>query len=79
MPETDQDGAVTLAERLRHHVAGQWVPQDGEAIRYTVSVGVAVLGPDEASVDVVLKRADDALYAAKDAGRDRVRIAESLE
>lgn len=45
VPETGQDGAATLAERLREHMAAQEVPQDGQAIRYTVSVGVAVLGP----------------------------------
>jgi diguanylate cyclase (GGDEF)-like protein len=75
VPETGQEGAVALAERLRESVAGQEVVQDGQVVRYTVSIGVAVLGPGDDAVDGVLQRADVALYAAKDGGRDRVRLA----
>lgn len=69
MPQTDMEGAMTQAERLRETVAN--LPFDG--IQVTVSVGVAVynrrtmLRPDD-----LLKAADEALYKAKANGRNQV-------
>jgi diguanylate cyclase (GGDEF)-like protein len=73
VPETGLDGAAALAERLRAHVAERKVPAERKAIRYTVSIGVAELAPGEGALEAALERADAALYAAKRAGRDRVR------
>jgi diguanylate cyclase (GGDEF)-like protein/PAS domain S-box-containing protein len=76
LPNTDQAGALVLAERVRAAVE-RAVVQSGEpaeerdAIRVTVSLGVAELRADE-SMESLLKRADRALYAAKDHGRNRV-------
>jgi diguanylate cyclase (GGDEF)-like protein len=61
-----------VAERLRAAVASQIVHFDGQRIRYTVSAGVASLDDGEGGIDLLLKRADQALYAAKRAGRNRV-------
>lgn len=72
LPDTTLAGATVLAERLRARVAAQVTTWEGEAIRYTLSAGVATLGSHDASVETLLRRADDALYAAKRAGRDRV-------
>ncbi|MBM2614803.1 diguanylate cyclase [Actinoplanes sp. LDG1-06] len=73
----DADPAVagTLAERVRAGIRGLRIPHpDGPGGYVTVSVGVAVAtGADD---DDVLGRADAALYAAKAAGRDIVRMAE---
>lgn len=44
---------------------------DGATLQFTVSIGVAVLGQDDADVDALLRHADDALYQAKRDGRDR--------
>jgi len=79
LPDTDLAGALVVAERVRVAVAASEV-QGGEvrsagtsgAIRVTISIGVAERGPGE-SLEALLKRADRSLYAAKDAGRNRVQ------
>lgn len=63
-----------LAARLRERIRSQEIRWHDESISVTVSIGVAPVGPADAGVDTVLKRADGALYAAKAAGRDRVVI-----
>jgi diguanylate cyclase (GGDEF)-like protein/PAS domain S-box-containing protein len=72
LPSTDLPRAAVVAERLRSSVASQVVHFDGERIRYTVSAGVASLDDGMGGIDLLLKRADQALYAAKRAGRNRV-------
>jgi two-component system cell cycle response regulator len=74
MPETSLAGAVVVAERFRAAVADQpFVPRGlSEKVPVTVSVGIAVTGEGSDTIDTLLKRADDALYAAKHAGRNRV-------
>jgi diguanylate cyclase (GGDEF)-like protein len=62
---------MALGERLRAAVEAIAVPAPGEPIRVTVSVGVAELKPDD-DLDSLLGRADEALYRAKRAGRNRV-------
>ncbi|WP_185827567.1 sensor domain-containing diguanylate cyclase [Halomonas nitroreducens] len=70
LPDTDREGAARVAERLRRRVEQHPVPQDSQVIPYTVSCGVATLRPDDDSAEAVLRRADDALYRAKAAGRN---------
>lgn len=74
LPDTELAGARAVAERVRRAVANSAVPNGGssEAIRVTISIGVAQLQPDE-PFEGLLKRADRALYAAKDLGRDRIQ------
>ncbi len=80
LPETDARGATIVAERLGAAIRDTPVPVDapgGAAIRMTVSVGIAVY-PDHATTGrQVLDAADDALYAAKRAGRDTWQLAEA--
>lgn len=70
--DTDLDGAFALAERVRRGVRTQELMEGSDVIRYTVSAGVATVGPLDESAEDSLKRADHALYEAKRAGRDRV-------
>jgi two-component system, cell cycle response regulator len=73
MPETELAAAAAIAERLRAAIEERRfiVRATATALRITVSIGVTVIaGGDER--DRALKRADDALYAAKAAGRNRV-------
>ncbi len=71
LPETSQDEAIRVAERILAHVAQ---PQEGLP-PITVSIGVATNRPDEAEIDTLLARADKALYHAKSEGRNRVEVA----
>lgn len=70
--ETDARGALEVAERMRAAVAGIAVPVVGGPARVTISVGVATLRPDVTELELLVRRADQAMYLAKQAGRDRV-------
>ncbi len=79
LPETDARGAAIVAERLGAVVRDQPVPVNGHSgpvrVPVTVSIGVAVYPDHAATGQQVLDAADDALYAAKSAGRDGYRLA----
>ncbi len=65
--------STVAAERLRQAVAAEAVQVEaGVSIAVTASVGVATVGPGDANVGEILKRADAALYRAKREGRNRV-------
>ena len=72
----DHQEALTVAERLRQAVEARRVSVEGQAepLQVTISIGAARHSPGEAS-DATLKRADQALYRAKEAGRNRVELA----
>lgn len=73
-PETDLTGARELAERLLEKVRSEEVAYDGGTLRFTVSIGVALLA-GQTTVAELLREADNALYEAKAGGRDRAVIA----
>ena len=75
LPEAGVDDALALAERLRAGMHAQPMLHRGLALTVTLSVGVSTILPEDPNFDAVLARADGALYAAKDAGRDRVCLA----
>ncbi len=73
LPETDSRGALFFAERLRSQIAAAAMPAGGDAVNWTVSIGITSLsGADTTNLDGVLRVADEALYAAKNGGRDRI-------
>ncbi len=74
MPDTDQELAFVVADRMRREVAAHpfVVAGGGVQISVTVSAGVSSISGAEDSVESMLKRADDALYAAKRNGRNQV-------
>jgi diguanylate cyclase (GGDEF)-like protein len=67
--------AAVAAERLRAAVAGNPLALARDALPLTISIGVAVLEPQDREFDDLLRRADGALYAAKAGGRNRVEFA----
>jgi two-component system cell cycle response regulator len=74
LPGCETSGALARAERLRRAVAGSPVDLGGRRHGVTASLGCAILGPGE-TPEALVARADQALYAAKAAGRDRVAAA----
>ena len=72
LPSTDLHGARAVADRLRQSVEAHCVDFDGRPIGCTVSAGVAAMDDGVADLAALMKRADQALYAAKAAGRNRV-------
>lgn len=72
LPDTSQDDALRVAERLHTALSRTPISGDGESFHLSVSLGVVSVGGSR-SLDAVLRAADEALYAAKKAGRGRSR------
>ncbi|USX29425.1 sensor domain-containing diguanylate cyclase [Oxalobacteraceae bacterium OTU3CINTB1] len=72
LPSVALDDALAIAERLRAEVASAPVTYAQQPIAYSISLGVAVMDDTLAGFDDLMKRADEALYAAKRGGRNRV-------
>lgn len=74
LPDTDLQAASALADRLRKRVARIPVRTDELEIPITVSIGITSLSGRDILPDHALQRADEALYRAKNAGRNRVEV-----
>lgn len=74
MPNTDAQSAIAAGERIRTAFSGRAMAIHGQAIPVTVSVGIAVMQPEDQQFSQLLRRADHAMYAAKAAGRNRVML-----
>ncbi len=71
--ETSKASAHEVAERLRQAIAAAEVPlEDGSCVHFTTSIGVATAEPEDSNIEALIKRADQALYQAKNTGRNRV-------
>lgn len=75
LPETTEKEALACAERLRECTAAISVDTPKGIVRFTVSIGVAVLQQEHETWECVLRDADGALYQAKCEGRNRVVLA----
>lgn len=76
MPETSPDSALGAANRMRELVETTpfIIDQDGKTINLTVSIGITNLLEEGDSAEGLLKRADEALYLAKNDGRNNVKV-----
>ena len=72
LPETALPGAGLLGNRLRQGMANTPIATIGGPLSITISLGVATTSPDLPDVGSLVANADSALYAAKQAGRNRV-------
>lgn len=79
LPETGQQGALQLAQRLRLEIeSSETRASNSEPLRVTASIGVATVSRDSHQAEALLKLADEALYDAKGAGRNRICVAEKV-
>jgi diguanylate cyclase (GGDEF)-like protein len=74
LPDTDEEGAIIIAERIRQEVEEELFPgHDGQFdVKLTLSVGVASHPHDGGDIDSLIEMADHGLYAAKESGRNKV-------
>jgi diguanylate cyclase (GGDEF)-like protein len=70
--DVDKKQAIGFFAKLRKNVADHVVRANGKEIRYSISIGVSF--SDGSDIETLLNRADDALYRAKSAGKNRVEI-----
>ncbi len=72
LPETNLEGAISLAETLRHRVMEYTFVFQSESIRVTISIGVASVNSADRTSEDLLLRSDERLYCAKNSGRNIV-------
>jgi len=70
-PETGLQGATELANRMLAALRADKIPVDGSEVQVTASAGITLVDDRDQDLESALKRADEALYAAKAQGRDR--------
>jgi diguanylate cyclase (GGDEF)-like protein len=75
LPETEGDGALTLAERMCRDLSGLDVMVDGEALNFTVSIGAAELHPVDRWAGDLLRRVEQGLEDAIERGRNNAVFA----
>jgi diguanylate cyclase (GGDEF)-like protein/PAS domain S-box-containing protein len=76
LPSTGAEAAREVAERVRELVAGLRFDTERGPLEVTISLGVAMLTSDVPSLATLIDRADQAMYSAKQAGRNRVEVYE---
>lgn len=72
IPNADREQTLVLGERMRAAVADQPIARDTITVNPTISIGLALFPTDGELAEELTRKADDALYRAKDAGRNRV-------
>lgn len=72
LPDTSTDAAAILAEKLRAAIAGLAIIADGRQLSVTASIGIASAQAENEGMADIQRRADQAMYQAKAAGRNRV-------
>ncbi len=77
LPETSLHMAQLAAERIREGIASEVMAVEKGQVRLTASLGVAAISPEAKQLDDLYVRADQALYEAKNNGRNQVRLSGS--
>lgn len=79
LPYTPTEGALGVAERIRHQLEAATVDLAGTPVKVTVSLGIASTETFGYDLDTLVRRADMAVYAAKQQGRNRVVVATAYD
>jgi diguanylate cyclase (GGDEF)-like protein len=74
LTETDKDGAFLAAERIRRAVEEEYINIYDESLNVSVSIGIAVFPEHASRTESLIEKADQALYQAKQTGRNKVCI-----
>lgn len=72
LPRTSKHEASIVAEKIRRSIEGIEINIDNHQLRFTISVGISDLKPSDTDIANVILRADEALYNAKESGRNQV-------
>ena len=72
--EAEKDDAIYLAERIRNKIKNSEIKFQDKVIKFTVSFGVSTVNKTMRNHEDLIKKADNALYRAKNSGRDRVEF-----
>jgi len=78
LSDTNIDGAIAMAERIRCNIENHTIAYGMNILKLTASLGVSSLKGNDTD-DSLIKRADDAMYAAKENGRNQVQIESSMK
>jgi diguanylate cyclase (GGDEF)-like protein len=74
LPGTDEPGAMEAAEKLRQAIERLQIKSGSAPISVTASIGVTVLIETDATIECAILRADEALYRAKNGGRNCIKV-----
>jgi len=75
LPNSDEKSSQILAEKLRLEIEGLSIQYLKDRIKFTVCIGIASINKNDSSPENLIHRADIALFAAKDSGRNKVHLA----
>jgi len=77
LPNTSERGALKAAENIRQEIENlEYTVNEKEKVKFTISIGVALLNSNDLDLDAILHRADLALYESKRNGRNKVSLSE---
>lgn len=73
LPMTGEDEVIKVAERIRKLISeDELMIPDGRIVKYTISIGISIFQTSDEKFERIVKRADNALYKAKEAGRNQI-------
>ncbi|TAE57761.1 MAG: diguanylate cyclase [Nostocales cyanobacterium] len=72
LPETDADEGFIVAERIRNSIQNQYLEVADQKVSITISIGISSYCLGDKNIDAIIQRADQALYQAKNQGRNQV-------
>ncbi|GBL10686.1 response regulator PleD [Microcystis aeruginosa Sj] len=78
LPETNLQDAATTAQRICQVINQLNIEIDRQKVRVTASIGVATFSPEDNNLEAVIERADHAMFAAKNQGRNRVSLGKTV-